>query len=303
MRALNSSLPRAVRLALVVLEEHAGGSVQLADDDTLGAVDDEAAVVGHQGHFAHVDLLLLDLLDHLRGVRLTVIDDHLQLGAHGRCKGQAALLALAHVERRASHVVLEELHLHEAVVARDREGRQERGLQAFGLALGRRHILLQEGDIGFPLHRQQIRDVENALALAETLANTLALGEAVGGCCLRHEYSVPLRTCPAVGSCVVGDWRSRTLRPMLGGWPLPTAGGQPRHCTRARPNRFSAVGSENTAKCSARQGGTFRAVLAADRIEAHSASIPLSLTSIQPWHQPLPASSWQRRHPPWRWLP
>jgi len=33
----------------------------------------------------------------------------------------------------------------------------------------------------------------------------------------------------------------------LGGWPLPTAGGQPRRCTGVRPNRFPAVGSENTA--------------------------------------------------------
>src|ERR1700757_2183599 len=35
---------------------------------------------------------------------------------------------------------------------------------------------------------------------------------------------------------------------MLGGWALPTAGGQPRHCTGVRPNLSSAVGSENTAK-------------------------------------------------------
>ena len=240
-------LARAVRLALVVLEEHAGAAVQLADDDTLGAVDDERAVVGHERHFAHVDLLLLDLLDHLGRVRLTVVDDHLQLRAHGGGEGQAALLAFAHIEGRLGHVELDELHLHEAVVRRDREGRQERGLQPFGLALGRRHVLLQEGHVRLPLHRQQVRDVENALALAEALANPLALGEAVGGC-LRHEYSVPLHMRLALDPCVVGDWRPGPLRPKLGGWPLPTAGGQPRHCTSARPNLFSAVGSENTAK-------------------------------------------------------
>jgi len=41
---------------------------------------------------------------------------------------------------------------------------------------------------------------------------------------------------------------TQTLRLLLGGWPLPAAGGQPGHCTPARPNRFSAVGSENTWK-------------------------------------------------------
>ena len=107
-----------------------GRAVQLAHDHALGAVDDERAVVGHQGHLAHVDLLLLDLLDHLGRMRLAVIDDHLQLGAHGRRVGQAALLALAHVERRLGHVVFDELHLDHAVVRHDREGRDERGLQA-----------------------------------------------------------------------------------------------------------------------------------------------------------------------------
>ena len=40
-------------------EGEAGGAVQLADDDALGAVDDEGALRGHQGQFAHEDLFLL----------------------------------------------------------------------------------------------------------------------------------------------------------------------------------------------------------------------------------------------------
>ena len=178
-----------MRLALVVLEEHARAAVQLRDDDTLGAVDDEGAVVGHERHFAHVDLLLLDLLDRLGLRRFTVIDDHLQLGAHGRGIGQAALLALTRVEGRLGHVELDELHLHEAVVRHDREGGEEGGLQPLGLALGGWHVLLQERDVRLPLHRQQVGDVENALALAEALANPLALGVAVGrvdACAIEH---------------------------------------------------------------------------------------------------------------------
>ena len=52
-----------MRLAAVVLEEHAGRAVELRDDDALGAVDDERAVVGHERNLAHVDLLLLHFLD------------------------------------------------------------------------------------------------------------------------------------------------------------------------------------------------------------------------------------------------
>ena len=59
-------LARRVGLALVVIEEHARRAVQLADDDALGAVDDERAGVGHQRDLAEVDLLLLDVADRLR---------------------------------------------------------------------------------------------------------------------------------------------------------------------------------------------------------------------------------------------
>ncbi len=62
-------LARAVGLAAVVIEEHAGRAVQLRDDDALGAVDDERAVVGHQRQFAEVDLLLAHVLDRLLGAR------------------------------------------------------------------------------------------------------------------------------------------------------------------------------------------------------------------------------------------
>ena len=178
-------LARRMRLALVVFEEHARRAVQLRHDHALGAVDDERAVVGHQGHLAHVDLLLLDLLDHLGRMRLAVVDDHLQLGAHGRRVGEAALLALAHVERRLGHVVFDELHLDHAVVRHDREGRDEGGLQALGLAFLRVNVFLQEGHVGLALHRQQVRHVEHARALAKALADAFALGVAVGRS-LRH---------------------------------------------------------------------------------------------------------------------
>ena len=37
------------------------GADQLADDDALGPVDDEGALVGHDGEVPHEDRLLLDL--------------------------------------------------------------------------------------------------------------------------------------------------------------------------------------------------------------------------------------------------
>ena len=82
-------LARAVRLAAVVIEEHAGRTMQLRDDDALGAVDDEGAGVGHERNFAHVDFLLLHVLDGLLGGRaVLVIDDK----THGHAQRRAEVM-------------------------------------------------------------------------------------------------------------------------------------------------------------------------------------------------------------------
>ena len=60
-------LAGAVGLATVVVEEHPGAAVQLGYDHTLGTIDHEGTVFSHQGYFAHVDFLLLDVLDRLAG--------------------------------------------------------------------------------------------------------------------------------------------------------------------------------------------------------------------------------------------
>ena len=77
-------LARGVGLALVVVEEHARRAMQLGDDDPLGAVDDEGAGLGHERQLAHVDLLLLDVLDHLVAAGLLVVDDQAQQHAQRR---------------------------------------------------------------------------------------------------------------------------------------------------------------------------------------------------------------------------
>ena len=56
---------RDVERLVFRVEERARRPVQLADDDALGAVDDERAVVAHQRDVAEVDLLLLDVADRL----------------------------------------------------------------------------------------------------------------------------------------------------------------------------------------------------------------------------------------------
>ena len=69
--------------------------MELRDDDALGAVDDEGAVLAHQRNVAEEDFLLLDVAHGLRaGLRILVVDGE----AHGDLErgrvGHAALFAL-----------------------------------------------------------------------------------------------------------------------------------------------------------------------------------------------------------------
>ena len=109
-------------LALVVIEEHAGRTVHLADDDTLGAGHDESAAGGHQGHVAHVDVLLLDVADRARAGLLVVIP-HDQAQRHLQRRGErhAALLAFLDVILGLFQFVADELQFRLLGKVLDRE--------------------------------------------------------------------------------------------------------------------------------------------------------------------------------------
>ena len=95
--AIRDDLRDVERLVFRV-EEGARRAVELDDDDALGAVDDERAVVGHQRDVAEVDLLLLDVADRLdAGVGILVPDDQTDRDLERHGVGHAALLALVDV--------------------------------------------------------------------------------------------------------------------------------------------------------------------------------------------------------------
>ena len=181
-------LARRMRLAPVVLEEHAGRTVKLRDDDALGAVDDEGAGVGHERNLAHVDLLLLDVLqpplDDLCAPAsgLLLVEHQPQRHAQGRGIGLAAKPAFAHVERGLLQPIAHVFERGVSGVALDREDGLERGMKALVLPPVRRGSLLEKVAVGIDLNREQIRHVENARPLAEVLPDALLLGEGV-----RHE--------------------------------------------------------------------------------------------------------------------
>src|SRR5690606_36514754 len=102
-------LARRVRLARVMVEEDARRAVHLGNDYALGTVDDEGAVVGHERHVAHVNVLLLDVADRLRtGVLVDIEHDQSQRHLERRGEGQIPLPTLVNIKFRRFELILDE---------------------------------------------------------------------------------------------------------------------------------------------------------------------------------------------------
>ena len=115
-------LAGAVRLALVVVEEHAGRTVHLRHNDALSAIDDERAVVGHQRHVAHVDRLFLDVADRAgAGIFVHIPDDQAENDLQRSGIGHAALNAFLDVVFRLLKFIMDELEPAAAGKVVDRE--------------------------------------------------------------------------------------------------------------------------------------------------------------------------------------
>ena len=172
-------------LALVVVEEDARRAVHLRHDHPLRAVDDERAVLRHQRHVAHIDVLLLDVLDRLGpGVLVDLEHDQTQRHLQRGGIGHAPLLALVDVVFRRLELVSHELQHRLAGEIADRENRLEHGLQPFIGAATRRLGHLQKLVVRLLLNLDQIRHFSDFGNVPEELANALAADER-----LRHHVS------------------------------------------------------------------------------------------------------------------
>ncbi len=179
-------------LALVVVEEHAGRTVHLGDDHPLGAVDDKGALVGHERDVAHVDVLLLDVLDRARAGFLVGLEhDQPQLHLQRRGVGHVALDAFLDVVLRVLELVGHVFEHRALVEILDREDGLEHRLDALVLAHARTDLALQELFVGGPLNLDQVRHLHRFGNAAEGFADALfasegqARGDQAGGG-LRH---------------------------------------------------------------------------------------------------------------------
>ena len=114
-----------------MIEEYARRTVHLRHDHALGTIDDEGAVVRHERHVAHVDILLLDI-EHRPGfgIGIDFKDDQAERHAHRRGIGHAALAAFVGIVFRLFKFVMHEIKLGGAGEIADREDRAQRLFKA-----------------------------------------------------------------------------------------------------------------------------------------------------------------------------
>ena len=168
-------LAAGVGLAAVVVEQHARRAVHLADDDALGAVDDEGAVHRHERHVAHVDVLLLDIDDRLGlGVGIDLEGGQAQRHAHRRGIGQPALAALVGVVLGRLELVAIEVEVRGAGEILDREHRAQGLLETGDIA--DRRVGAQELLIALALNLDQVRHFRDFVDVAENLADSPRIG-------------------------------------------------------------------------------------------------------------------------------
>ena len=232
-----------MRLALVVVEEDARRTVHLRDDDPLGAVDDEGALVGHERDVAHVDVLLLDVLDRT-GSRFLVglKDDQTQLDLQRRGIGHVALNALFDVVLRILELVGNVLEDGAFVEVLDREHRLEDRLDALLLALARTDLALQELFVGGALDLDQVRHLHRFGNTSEGFADALLAGERSGGSDLTVDGEIvgdvshsvfPMARDPGKSraKCSSHGARFRVRSQVFGVHPRPAAGPGRLNCT------------------------------------------------------------------------
>ncbi len=96
--AVRNDLAEEVGAIVRSLEEHARRTVQLADDDTFRAINNEGAVLRHQRNIAEENFLFLDVANGaIASLRVFIEDGETHGDLERRRVSHAALFALAHV--------------------------------------------------------------------------------------------------------------------------------------------------------------------------------------------------------------
>ena len=148
--------------------------MQLRHDHTLGTIDDEGTVVGHQGHFAHVDFLLFDVLNGFGG-RFFIVNNQADFDAQRRCKSHTAQHTFFFVECRLAETVAYVFQCRITGVTDNWKNRFKCCMKTNVAACFSVLTFLKKLVVGVNLDCQQVRHVHDARKLTKILTDTFFL--------------------------------------------------------------------------------------------------------------------------------
>ena len=129
--------------------------MQLRDNNTLGAIDDKSAIIGHQRNFTEIDLLLFNVFYRFVG-RFLVVNHQPDTDPQRHRIGHAAEFALLDIEGRLTQHVVDILERRIARIANNGKNRVESRVQAGILSIADSHTHLRKVLIRIELNCQQI---------------------------------------------------------------------------------------------------------------------------------------------------
>ena len=121
-------LTGGVGFTLIAVKEHTRATMQLGYDNSLGTVDNESTVLGHERNFAHVDFLFFNVF-YCAFWRVFLVQRHAQFDTQRSRISYATDLALFYIKDWLTETIANVLQLRIAAVALDREDGAERRFQ------------------------------------------------------------------------------------------------------------------------------------------------------------------------------
>ena len=134
--------------------------MQLRYDDTLGTINDEGTIFGHERYLAHVDFLFFYILDGLVG-GLFIINDQSHLYAQRTGVGNTAQLAFVDIKYRHAQFEIHVFQRSVATVADYREHRFECRMQPVTATLLQRYTLLGKLPVRIQLDCKQVWNIHH----------------------------------------------------------------------------------------------------------------------------------------------
>ncbi len=123
-------LTTGMTFTFVMREKDPWRTMQLADDNPLGPIDDKGAIFGHQRDFTEINFLLLDVTNRLgTGLFIHIPGHQAHLNLDGCRVSHAALMAFLNIILRRTQAIRNILHGTGITEVPNRENRTENSLQ------------------------------------------------------------------------------------------------------------------------------------------------------------------------------